>query len=437
MDVKDLKQDIETLGKAWEEFKSTNDTRLAKLEKGEALSDLDHKLEKIGASMDDVQSKQEAAITERKALEEKVKDLEAELELGLTVDGTRRKSRAEIEYEAKFDKWLRACREDSNPPAEVEAERKAAYKALMEEKAISGATDAEGGAAIPDELFRQIADQVRLLSPFRDLVTVRTIGSRNYEEVLNIHGENSGWVAETGTRNESNTPTFRVITPTLGTLYAYPRATEEALDDTFFDVGSFLADTTATEFAIAEGQAILDGNGTARPTGILNTTPVTTDDDASPPRAAAAIEYVPLDNASPAAGIEADELITLFYTLRAPYRQNATWTMNSVVMAAVRKLKGSDNNYLWQPGLQMGAPSVLLGRPVRIMENMAGLTQLAFPILVGDFRRGYILVERSGMRITVDDNLTTPGYVKWYIRRREGGIILDNNAIKAGRYSGA
>lgn len=434
MELKDLKKTLDDLGADWKMFREENDKRLAKLEKGEGTAELEAKLDKIEASMDAAQLKLEADLTERKALEEKIERLEADLEFSMTEEG-RRKSRAEVEYEKAFDSWIRACREDAAPPEEKTRALREAEKKLNEEKAISGATDAAGGAAIPEVIGRTIHDQVRLLSPFRDIVTVRTVGTRDYKEVLNIHGENSGWVAEAGTRNESNTPSFRTRTPTMGTLYAYPRATEEALDDMFFDVGSFLADVASQEFSIAEGLAILSGNGTARPTGILNGAPVTTDDDASPPRSAEVIEYVPLATASPVAGIEADQLIDLFYTLRAPYRQNSTWTMSSIILGAVRKLKDTTNQYIWQPGLQLGAPSLLLGRPVRIMENMAGLTADAFPVLVGDFRQGYLYVERSQLRITVDDNLTTPGYVKWYIRRRAGGIILDNNAIKAGKYA--
>lgn len=434
MELKDVKEGFDKLNRAWEEFKTSNEKRLTRLEESKGVADIEEKLDKITVDLDTFTKAQETFVTERKAMEEKLADLEAELDLVHASDG-RRKTPAEVKYEEVFNRWIRACREDSAPSHELEAERKAAEQELIDTKAISGATSAEGGAAIPSELGRMIHDQVRLLSPWRDLVTIRSIGTRSYSEVLNLHGENSGWVAEAGTRNESNTPTFRTVTPTIGTLYAYPRATEEALDDVFFDVGSFLADVTAQEFAIAEGLAILSGNGTARPTGLLNSAPTAADDDASPPRAAAVLEYVPLTTASPLAGIEADELITLFYTLRAPYRQNATWTMNSVVLGAIRKLKGSDNNYLWQPGLQAGAPSVLLGRPVRIMENMDAISANNHPIMVGDFARGYLLVERTALRITVDDNLTTPGYVKWYIRRREGGIVLDNNAIKVGKYA--
>jgi HK97 family phage major capsid protein len=98
----------------------------------------------------------------------------------------------------------------------------------------------------------------------------------------------------------------------------------------------------------------------------------------------------------------------------------------------VRKLKDTTNNYLWQPGLAAGQPSTLLGYTVNTMEDLANVALNAIPVLFGNFRRGYVLVDLVGFRITVDE-VTTPGYVKWYLRRRVGGIVLDNYAIKAGK----
>jgi HK97 family phage major capsid protein len=125
----------------------------------------------------------------------------------------------------------------------------------------------------------------------------------------------------------------------------------------------------------------------------------------------------------------ADRLIDLVYKLRAPYRMGATFAMNSLTAAGVRKLKDANGQYHWQPGLQAGQPDRLLGFPLAIWEQMDDIGATKFPIAFGNFRRGYTLVDRTTLRIT-RDNVTAIGFVKFYIRRREGGIVTNCDAIK-------
>ena len=235
------------------------------------------------------------------------------------------------------------------------------------------------------------------------------------------------------TRSETDTSLLREVTPTHGELYAYPQASEWSLDDVFFDVEAWLAEEVAMQFAQQEGTAVISGNGTNKPTGMINTTPVTTADFASPLRAAAAYQYIASDTdtlGSPQTpGITPDSLIDLVYTLNSAYRSNATFVMNSTTTGSVRKLKDTTNQYLWHPGLQAGQPNNLLGYNVETWEDMPDIGTNNFPVAFGDFRRGYVLVDRVGLRIT-RDNVTTPGFVKFYIRRREGGIVTNNDAIK-------
>lgn len=428
---------IQDLGEAFDEYKRTNDSRLKAVEKAKGTAELDEKLERIDESLTSFTEAKDAIDTKLKVQQERIDELEAELESGGPAGSKSAIEKMEAEYAKKFDAWARSCREDGSWDHELAAEVRKAEKATLEAKDIATTTGAAGGFAVPEQIGRQIHDQVRLLSPMRDICRVVTIGTSDYKELVNIHGENSAWVGETGTRNQGTTPAFRERAPTMGTLYTYPRATEESVDDVFFNVGQLLVDVSSTEFAIAESTAFLNGSGTNRPTGILNTSPVATDDDASPARSAEAIEDVALDLSSPVSAIDPDQLITLYYLLRAPYRMGANWAMNSSTVAAIRKLKGSDNNYLWQPGLQAGTPATLLGSPIRVLEAMADPTDVSpdsYPILWGNFNRGYLIVDRVGVRITVDNNITTPGYINWYIRKRVGGILLDNNALKAGRF---
>jgi HK97 family phage major capsid protein len=216
---------------------------------------------------------------------------------------------------------------------------------------------------------------------------------------------------------------------THGELYAYPQASEWSLDDIFFDVEAWLAEEVAEKFALEEGIAVISGNGTSKPTGMINTSPATTADFASPERSANAYQAVTSDLTPGGVAILADSLIDLLYTLNAAYRARATWVFNSLTAAAIRKLKDTTNQYLWQPGLQMGQPERLLGFPVAIWENMQNVGANNFPVAVGDWRRAYYLADRVGLRIT-RDNVTNVGFVRFYVRRREGGHVLDNHAAK-------
>jgi HK97 family phage major capsid protein len=176
---------------------------------------------------------------------------------------------------------------------------------------------------------------------------------------------------------------------------------------------------------------VIRGNGTNKPTGMLNTTPVTTADFASPLRAATAYQYIASPSlVSPTVyGIDPDKLIDLVYGVNSIYRAGASWAMNSTTAGAIAKLKDGEGRYLWRESLIAGQPAQLLGFPVAIWEQMDNIGANNFPIGFGNWRRAYTLTERTDLRITTD-NITTPGRVKFYIRRREGGCVTNNDALK-------
>jgi HK97 family phage major capsid protein len=201
------------------------------------------------------------------------------------------------------------------------------------------------------------------------------------------------------------------------------------LDDVFFDVGAWLADSVAREFARQTGIAVISGNGTSKPTGLLNTAPVSTADFASPERSANALQFITSDLTPGGVGIVPDALLDLVHTVHSAYRANGTFAMNSLTAAAIRKLKDTTGQYIWQQGLIDGQPDRLLGYRVAIWEDVPDIGANNFPVIFGDFMRGYMLVDRTDIRITKDP-YTTPGFVKYYVRRRLGGITWDNHALK-------
>jgi HK97 family phage major capsid protein len=300
----------------------------------------------------------------------------------------------------------------------------------FQSKTVTLGSGAAGEYAVPEEIARDIERFERKLSPVRDLVKVMKSSTGDFKHLLDLGGATAGWVTETGSRTESSTPTLREIVPTGGEIYAYPQVSEWALDDIFFNVQNWLVDSVSEKFAEIEGLAVISGSGSGQLTGMLNTTPVTTADDAVSPRAAAAYQYILGSDNSPAA-VDADALIDLVYSVNAKYRAGATFVMNSTTAGSVRKLKDSGTgSFVWQPGLALGQPDRLLGYPVSVWEQMPDVAGGAFPVAFGNFQRGYLLVDRTQLRVTVDANLTTPGRIKFFVRRRESGAPLNNDAVK-------
>jgi HK97 family phage major capsid protein len=215
-------------------------------------------------------------------------------------------------------------------------------------------------------------------------------------------------------------------------LYAYPQASEWSLQDIFFNVQDWITSEIAEGFALNLSLSIFSGNGTNQPTGMTNTTPTTGADYASPLRGAAIYQYTSMSGLSPTSPnvIHMDSVINLAYTLNPRYRQNAKFAFNTLTQGILRRLKSTDGQYYWQPSLQAGQPDRLMGYPVFTWENLAnGNTVDGFCGAFGDFKKGYVLSYRKELAVTVDQ-VTNPGYTRFYVRRRYGGCPLNNDAVK-------
>lgn len=130
------------------------------------------------------------------------------------------------------------------------------------------------------------------------------------------------------------------------------------------------------------------------------------------------------------AGDAAGVFFDCLYALNEAYRANAVWCMNSLTLAKVRKFRDADGDYLFRPGLVAGQDDTLLGRPVRVAEDVPGVGSNAFPVILADWREAYTLVNVGPMRVTVDDSITAPGQLKLYVRQRVGGNLMNSDAIK-------
>lgn len=415
---RELKDSVAPVMTAFEEFKKTNDEIIAAVKSGNdtLANELKQKLGKIESDIAGATKAKNDIEIELKMQRERIEDLESRAK----APGKSQQEKLADEYKSTWTDWVR--NKGQSPMHEQKLHD------LMR-KDVTIASSAGGGYAVPEDISRQIGLLQLKYSPVRRLVKVVPVGTSDYKELIDIGGTTAGWVGESDSRTATNTGQLREVAPTHGELYAYPQASEWSLDDVFFNVETWIADSVARAFAVAEGDAVISGNGTNKPTGMVNTAPVSTADDASPKRAAAAYQYVLSGDNSPAA-IDADALIDLQYTLNSSYRADAVWTMNSLTTGAIRKLKASGTGeYIWQPSLQVGQPDLLLGKPVETWEQMADVAGGALPIAFGDFKQGYLLTDRVGLRMT-RDNVTNVGFVRFYVRKREGGKPLNNDAIK-------
>jgi HK97 family phage major capsid protein len=331
-----------------------------------------------------------------------------------------------IEHKERFVAWIRDPNGHAQKLALAEAEGELA------KKAVTIGSSGAGGYAVPAIIADQIESRVNQQNPWRSLVRTVQVGSSSYTHLVSKNAAGYGWVGESDSRSETDTSELIECAPTFGTIYAYPKASEESMQDIFFDVGAWLVEEIADGFSAGEANSIWSGNGSNKPSGLINTTPSVSGDASSPERAVTALQYLPLGGYTSPESITIDTLIDLAYSPKEQYLMgpSVAWVMRRSTAAVVRKLKDSDGSYHWQPATQAGQPDTLLGYPVWLTDSVDTATTNAFPIAFGNFFRAYLFTVRNDMRITVDDNITTPGQVKFYARRRVGGKVLNNEAVR-------
>jgi HK97 family phage major capsid protein len=414
---------IESVNSAFEEFKKTNDERLEAETKGNhaRAKELAEKLDRIEGEINESQKAKRELERKLSAANERLEIVEAmnDRPKGTIQDKLR------SEHKTAFMQWFRSGGKDSEAESKI---RDLSQKA-REYKDIVIGTPASGGFGVPEEISRQVDALLLKQSDVLNRINFVQVGSSDYKELISIHGGNSGWVGETDARSATGTPTLRERAPTWGELYAYPQISEWALQDIFFNAENWLVNDITDGMRKNIDAAIWNGNGSSKPTGMINQAPATTEDHASPLRNASAYQYIPLADGSPV-GFGPDTVINLVYKLNRAYRPNASFGANTVTQGAMRKFKNADGDYLWQPSLQAGQPDRLLGYDVFTFENMADPTSSnGFCLGFGDWRRAYTLAYRRELAVTAE-GVTNPGYVRFYVRRRLGGIVTHNDCLK-------
>lgn len=420
---------IDEFGNAVEEMRTANDERLEKIEKGSEsrAKELDIQTDKWNAKID-------ASLSEIKALKEEKEKSQTRLEI-LEALADRPKGTPTEQMEKKhLDTWVKFLRTGMTD-RNLESECKDLGKKVMEAKAdtVLMGTALLGGNAVPTQISTAIENLVLAQSDIVNEVGSVTAGTSDYNELVTIAGANGGFVGEAGSRVQTNAPNIRKVTITHGELYAYPKVSNWSMDDIFFDVLNWLENDIAETQAVTLATSIYSGNGTNNLTGMTNSAPTASDDYASPMRAAAVYEYIANAN-SPVTTLAGDDLIDLQVGLQARYQGNAKFAMSSVTQGAVRKLKDTTNQYLWQPNYQAGQAPTLLGKPIFTWEDLPTIAANSLSIAYGDFSRAYVLARIGGLNM-VRDEVTAPGYVNFFSYQRFGGIPRNNNAVKFLKFS--
>jgi HK97 family phage major capsid protein len=295
----------------------------------------------------------------------------------------------------------------------------------LEEKAMSRGSPQDGGYLVPDETETEIGRRLARISPIRAIASVRQVSAAVLKKPFAVTGPATGWVGETAARVETATPTLAELQFPTMELYAMPAATASLLDDSAVDLDQWISGEVETAFAEQEGQAFVSGDGANKPRGFLDYAQV---DEADWAWGSIGAVFTGEAGAFPEAD-PADILIDTVYALKAGYRQNASWVMNRKSQAAVRKLKDGDGNYVWQPPAAPGQRALLMGFPVVEAEDMPDIAGDAPAMAFGDFARGYLVVDRVGVRVLRDPYSAKP-YVLFYTTKRVGGGVQDFDAIK-------
>ncbi|WP_320199889.1 phage major capsid protein [Agrobacterium sp. rho-13.3] len=285
--------------------------------------------------------------------------------------------------------------------------RGAAALNAEEQRALTVATDASAGYLAPPEYGNEILRTVVEYSPIRAYARVMQIAGPEIRYPKKLTGTNAQWVSEIEDRPES-TMTFGQVTLTPFELATFVDVSKQLLEDAAYDVEGELRTSFAEDFGVKEGAAFVNGDGAGKPKGILQAT---------------GIQQIVTGAAATLGTAPADLLIDAMSKLPSVYAQNGAWLMNRTTLASIRKLKDAQGAYLWQPSLQVGAPSTLLGRPIIEAVDMPSIAAGAFPIVFGDFS-GYRIVDRVGVSVLVDPfTKATNGITRFHARKRVGADV--------------
>lgn len=276
---------------------------------------------------------------------------------------------------------------------------------ILVHNVLSEGVDADGGYLVPEDFERDIVTALEEENVIRSLAKVITTQHERKIPVATGHST-AQWTAENAAYTESN-PTFGQKQIDAFKLTDLCRVSVELLQDAAFDIEDYLMKEFARAFGIAEEEAFCVGTGTNQPTGIFTANGGTVGVTAA------------ANNA-----ITADELISLVYALKSPYRRNAKFLMNDATISAIRKLKDQNGAYLWQPSLQAGQPDRLLGYDLYTSPYVPTMEAGALTVAFGDFKN-YWIGDRAGRTVQrLNELYATNGQIGYVATERVDGKVI-------------
>lgn len=429
------------IASAWEEFKAANDQRLDEIQsrfksadvlQSEKVTRISDDILKLQGALDD-HIKKMARLEVGGAANDDRPDLLKETQLFLAArsekpvqeeDVTPEQIESYRNYRRAFTQFLRRGGDGiNNLPADIRNE-------------MSSGSDADGGYLVPTEFDQRVRARMFETSDVRAVAEVVTISTEGYEFLTDPNSAASGgWVSEKASRPETATPQIGKQTIPVHEQYAEPHVTQRLIDDAAIDVEDYLSRKIADILERTENTAFVTGDGTGAPRGFLDygTASVTTDDAS---RNWGILQHLTTGvNGDFAASDKFDKMLELVYKLKPMYRANARWAMRRSIVGEVMQFKDGQGNYLWKQGnIVTGQPQTLGGWPIAEMEDMPAKATDSFSVAFGDFRAGYIIVDRQGINV-LRDPFTSKPFVKFYTTKRVGGDVQDFDAIKLLKFS--
>lgn len=391
--MNEVKQVLEAQAQAWEQFKSANDQRLAAIEQRQSSSEYDAKLAKINADLEKLNESQKAIAAAQ--------------------------TRSEQSAESVSDEHRKAFRLFM---------RKGDAAGLEGIKGARVSDDTTGGYLVPQAVVGPIVQRIFDTSPVRQVARIQSITGNAIEGAVDYGQLSVSWLDEVTASSDPTTPSLKKYRIEVNNQRSSPRISPVLLEDAAVDIEMWIGEKIARDFALSENTAFVAGSGVAQPRGFTTYTTAATADSS---RTWGQLEHV-ATGTSGGFGTNAngvDKMTELAYKVKAGYRANAVWMMSKATLATARTLKTSDGNYIWQPNAQAGTPASLLGYPVIEAEDMPALGANSLSVAFGDFRAGYMIVDRIGLSVLRDPYSNNP-YVTFHAVRRVGGGVVDFDAIK-------
>ncbi|QPJ64595.1 MAG: phage major capsid protein [Candidatus Nitrohelix vancouverensis] len=389
--MNEVKTLVDDLNKAFLEHKNKNDQRLSELEKrGHADPLLENQVDRITRDLQELLQVKERVERLQALVNRPAFDMTGE-----TKPERKARDHAILTYIRKGESAL--------APQEV--------------KLLSSDSDPDGGYWVASAMSDRVVQKIHETSPMRHVAAVEMISGDALEIPEDINEADAGWTSEQASRTETATPEIGVRRIPVHELYAQPKATQTLLDDARIDVESWLAGKIADKISRMENAAFISGDGVGKPRGLLTYPTGTTNPG-----------QVQQVNSGASAALTADGLRALFYALKSPYAERASWLMSRSSVEAVSKLKDTSGQYLWQPGLQAGEPQTLMGRPIERMEDMPDVAANSLSVAFGDWHQAYAIVDRIGIRVLRDPFSAKP-FVMFYTTKRTGGDVTNFEAL--------